>query len=193
MSSSLVRLAKTLSLVFNPLVFATFLCALFFWGHGASWARYLLPTWALLVALPTLLLVVGIRLGYWSDLDISHLHERRTYMPLASLLASGSVVLAFVDHFPLAIRLSVLAILFWLIISTLVSLFWKLSLHVGAAVGTIALIGYIFGPDRAYDLLWLPPVLGWARIRLRAHDPWQVLGGALAGLLAVSLAMAVVS
>jgi hypothetical protein len=187
------RLARALSLLFNPLLFATVFDAVLLVGHGLGWWRYVVPVWALLVALPALVLFVGIRAGVWSDVDVSRLRERRSFMPIALAAGSASLALALLAHFPPLLRFSLLAIVAWLLISTVVGMFWKLSLHVGAAVGIVILLGVSFGREVATGLAWLPVALGWARLRLEAHDIWQVLGGAAVGLAAVGVAMAVMA
>jgi hypothetical protein len=189
----LAKIARVISLLFNPLIFATFFYALLLVGHGLDWWHYVLPVWALLVGLPSLVLFAGMRLGVFSDLDVSHLPERRSFMPVAFVAGAAALALALLLHFPELIRFSLLAIVTWLAIATLVGMFWKLSLHVGAAVGIVALIGVSFGREAATLLAWLPLAIAWSRLHLKAHDVWQVLGGAFAGLMAVGVALVVMA
>lgn len=64
----------------------------------------------------------------------------------------------------------------------LTNLRWKMSAHAMGAAGALAGLSYGFGAAMlpAYVLL---PVVGWARLRLRAHTLAQVVAGACAGLL----------
>lgn len=67
-----------------------------------------------------------------------------------------------------------------LVATGLITLRWKISLHVGVAAGVLAVFAILFGPG---VLLAAPliPVLGWARVTLGDHTPWQVTAGACVG------------
>jgi small basic protein len=187
------RSARFVSFLFNPLVAATSFFLAVLAREGLGWFGLVLPLWSLLVAAPALMLVTGLKLGVFSDLDVSELRERRRFMPLATLSALAAALLALAAHLPFLLRLSTLSIAIWLLIATLVGSFWKLSLHLGAASGLLLLVGVSFGWQPALFGVWLPPLLAWARLRLGAHDLWQVVGGTLAGLLAVAVAFAALS
>ncbi len=64
----------------------------------------------------------------------------------------------------------------------LVNLRWKMSAHAMGAAGAVAGLTYAFGAPvlPAYALI---PVVGWARLRLRAHTLGQVVAGACAGIV----------
>ncbi len=67
-----------------------------------------------------------------------------------------------------------------LVTSTLVTLFWKLSIHTAVTAGGLVILVLVFG--RAF--LAMTPVVGlvgWARVASGDHDLGQVLAGAALG------------
>ncbi|MFO7922148.1 MAG: hypothetical protein R6U58_00470 [Bacteroidales bacterium] len=75
------------------------------------------------------------------------------------------------------------------LLCALVSLRWKISLHMtalGALAGVLLAISFRFGINLQ---LWLTPVflaggtVGWARLSLKAHTPAQIYAGYVGGLV----------
>lgn len=64
------------------------------------------------------------------------------------------------------------------IVMMIVTFRWKISVHAAHIAGSTIALVYDFGPWPAVLLALLVPV-GWARIRLRAHSPRQLLAGLL--------------
>jgi hypothetical protein len=179
--------ARFLSLLFNPLVAATLYLVGVVLAHR-GWAEDAALLWLLVVAAPGVVLALGIRRGVWSDLDVSRLAERRTFMPFAVGFAAVGAFGAAWLRFPRLLAVSALAILVWLALSTAVGFVWKISLHVGGATGLLWLVGMTFGGAVALSLVWIPPLVAWARLVLRRHDLPQVVAGAAAGSLAAVVA-----
>ncbi|MCY0900220.1 MAG: hypothetical protein OWU33_15090 [Firmicutes bacterium] len=181
------RVAIFLSTLFNPLVYCTlFLGALAFWR--SAWAWRLLVVWLGLVAGPATLLYWGHARGIWSDWDVSRREERRTYMPGVVGFAGVTAASAWGFQFPAVLRFSVLAIAIWLVLSTVVGFWWKISLHVGGTVGIAGLAALVWGLNRALVVAWVPVAVAWARLVLKRHTWDQVIAGAFAGAIALAIA-----
>lgn len=60
----------------------------------------------------------------------------------------------------------------------LINLKWKISIHASGITGPATFLFYTFGMIAIPFFLLVLPV-GWARLRLRAHTPAQILAGAL--------------
>jgi hypothetical protein len=185
------RLARVLSIVFQPLVSVTAFALALAVTRPALRALDA-AFWGLIVLLPGATLFVGMRRGLWTDPDISNLRERRTFLPIAAACAAALGAWALIARFPAPLRLAGTAIAVWLGVSAIVSLVWKISLHEGATVGIVLLVAAIFGRAVAAALVWAPFAVGWARVRLRHHTPAQVVAGAVAACasFAVGLALA---
>jgi len=67
-----------------------------------------------------------------------------------------------------------------LVATGLITLRWKISLHVGVAAGVLTVFAILFGPG-VLVAAPLIPVLGWARVTLGDHTPWQVVAGGFTG------------
>lgn len=182
--------ANVVSLIFNPLVYATIYFA-FLAAAGAP-AGECAISWCLIVLAPTAVLFVGVRVGVWSDLDVTRPRERRTYLPWAALSAAVAAAVALGTPFTYAVRLSVVGIAVWLTASMLVSQFWKVSLHAGGTCGIVGLVWILFGPAAGLAIAWTPFVVAWSRLYLGKHDAGQVAVGFVLGALAiVAVAVAV--
>jgi membrane-associated phospholipid phosphatase len=73
----------------------------------------------------------------------------------------------------LALQMALLAV---------VTVWWKISYHAAGAAG-LALVALSLGdPAMALPLLFLPLLVGWARVRLRRHTPSQIAAGWLSAL-----------
>lgn len=57
---------------------------------------------------------------------------------------------------------------------------WKISIHSGVAAGTAVILIAVYGAAVLFVVL-LVPLVGWARVRLNAHTPAQVVVGVLVG------------
>ena len=67
-----------------------------------------------------------------------------------------------------------------LVVSLLVTLGWKISIHTAVAAGAAVILVLVFGPP----LLALSPVvglIGWSRVEIGDHTPAQVAMGAVLG------------
>ncbi|RLE93853.1 MAG: hypothetical protein DRN04_05750 [Thermoprotei archaeon] len=65
----------------------------------------------------------------------------------------------------------------------IVSFKWKISIHMASLtlpISYFTLIGY----PQALIFSLLVPLLGWARVKVKAHTPLQVLAGSIVGILA---------
>ncbi len=180
--------ARVISVIFNPVVYiGLFLLYVLAISHG----RLLGPAtvgFLFLGAIPAVLLFYGIHRGWWSDLDISALHERRTYLPWVVLSALVLVAVAVLLHFPRVLRFSLTGMVIWLIVTTAVSWFWKISIHEGATVGIVVLMWVLFGAGWGLTLIWTPFVVGWARWILNKHTVAQLVAGAGSALFSIAVA-----
>lgn len=68
----------------------------------------------------------------------------------------------------------------------LINLYWKISIHAMGVAGPITALIYVFGPFGAIFGLILPLVM-WSRIYLKKHTIFQVIMGALLGLVSTAL------
>lgn len=70
--------------------------------------------------------------------------------------------------------------------ATVINHFWKLSVHASVAAGTTAVLVLAFGPALLAAAVVVAAV-GWSRVRLRDHTPWQVVAGTVVGAIVSGL------
>jgi len=173
------RLAHIISLVANPLFLAlpTFL---FISLRVAPDIVHALLWWAVIAAgvsiAPFLFIRWGVHRGHYSDPHVS-IREQR-FVPL--LFGLGCFSLVFVSllllHVAVPLLATMTASLVALGIATMVTKFWKISLHLVGIAGAVTVFCVMFGPWYLF-LSPLVVLVGWARWRVRAHTPLQAVAG----------------
>ncbi len=132
---------------------------------------------------PFLFVLHGVRRGSYSDHHVSIRKQR--FIPLLFGLGStaGAFVLLLILHASRVLIATVTAVIIAMIIATVITRFWKISLHLVGMTGAITVFALMFGP---LFLVLSPLVLivAWARYQVEAHTLWQALAGAA---LAVSV------
>lgn len=158
---------------------------------GVGWATAGLPgfAWGLFavffaVIIPLTVIKTGIRKGHWVD---RHLHVRRqrliVMLIINTSLALGLGAMAALDA-PRPVVAVIAAMLATLLVLLAITATWKISIHTAAAAGALAMLAWTYGPA-LLPAFALVALVGWSRLRLRAHTIAQVAcGGALGTIVA---------
>lgn len=131
----------------------------------------------LLLIVPFVYLHMALKMGWISKWDIPKREERR---PIIALFVVCSIIsLILIKH----LGTKTLLDLFILLLATgfaasLVTVFWKISIHMVLDTTGILLTNLLLG-WHFWPLFILIPVVAWARLRLRRHTPAQILAGVL--------------
>jgi membrane-associated phospholipid phosphatase len=172
--------ASMISLVFNPAVIAAFTFLILLYPLRDIQAFLSLVgiciTFGTLV--PLVMMCQLSRRGLISDFYVSEKEERAR--PFAGAIASyvvGSIALLLVRA-PTIVTALMLCYVGNTVIMMLITLRWKISVHASGIAGPTTALVYGVGIWTAVFFALLFPV-GWARLRLKAHTPWQMLAGAL--------------
>ncbi len=186
--------AKVISLVFNPLSWPMIIYLVIFLmgkdllpGVINSWVLWsLIASGSFLV--PVFMILTLRNSGLLSSISMENKQERRLPMFLTSILYLGLSWMLF-QKTPELIHLSFLGISLVLLISTLITLAWKISIHAIAGAGSsffLILLGIFENlPDLVgigIGLLLLTGLIGWSRLKLDAHTVPQVLAGLFLGI-----------
>jgi membrane-associated phospholipid phosphatase len=177
------RLARAVTELLAPAVLVAVLLLVMGW-HSAHWtAKGLL--WGVLASLFASVLPFGyilrrVRTGHVSDHHVRVRAQRR--VPL--LVGLGSILVGFGLLLALgAARELVAAVVagaVGLLVSVVVSHWWKMSVHAAVAAGAVVILTLVFGP--AMSALWpLVGLVGWSRVELGDHTAGQVVAGAAIG------------
>ena len=165
---------------FPPLVATVFFIFLTFWfsadlTQGLRWIIYISP---FLIFIPLIFFAITYKLGWVSDIDLSDRKDRPIYLVVFVLgLAVASAILFWLNV-PLKFFVYTFSGLIMSIITTLITLKWKISFHTAITTSVVTAI-MILGGLRYTPLLLLIPIIGWARVTLKKHTVNQVIGGFL--------------
>jgi hypothetical protein len=178
------RVARVVTEVCSPAVVVLLLPLAVAWhatGHRVG------PTvgWGLVVAvfssvLPMAFIVRGARRGDWDGHHVRNREGRLVPLLLAlACTALGLAILLF-GHAPRDVVALDVAMLATLIACTVITRWWKISLHSAVAGGAAATLILLYGPL----LLVLVPVVvlvTWSRVEVSDHTVAQAIAGSLIG------------
>ncbi|NTW46717.1 MAG: phosphatase PAP2 family protein [Chlorobaculum sp.] len=179
------RFASLVSWVISPVVVAPAVYLLIvLYGYSAK-PRHL--DWFLVLLLSAtiapMFLILGLKkIGRVSDYNITFREQR--FLPLLVLVGVNLVGYELMNQLDAPRFLS--GILLFNAVNTvfilLVTLQWKISIHLFSLTSSIALLVLSLGAP-ALALLAFVPLLMWSRIYLKAHNFMQTLVGSLIGFL----------
>lgn len=183
------RLRRLVTEILAPAPVATILLFVVAWHSTHSIGKALM--WGGVAALfativPVLYLIQGVRRRQFTDRHV-RLREQRPVaflVGLASLL--GGLALMILLGAPRELAALVAAMGAGLLVSLLVTLVWKISVHVAVVAGAVVILVLVFGPV----LMVLAPavaLVGWARVEVRDHTPVQAIAGSMLGATVAAL------
>ncbi len=182
------RTAQIVSHLGSPPVLATFYFLILALSGGPPLYDSVGAAWSVVICIPSLVLLAATWGRRVSDLDLSRLEERKKFLPITLPFGAAMLVAAVLLRLPVVVQESTAVIVLVGVVGTLLSQFWKVSMHVSGAFAVFWLALVAFGAI-ALLFIWVPPIVAWARLRLHQHDLPQVLVGALVGSVCVAAAL----
>ena len=183
------KLARWVSVGFDSSALSVWVFPLIGWRAG-GWAGvgWAVVAWLILTGLPLLYVLVGMRKGWVSDLELSRREERPRFIMVS--VSSDILALALLGWGGAPRLVWALALIYATLGVTMftISNFWKISLHMVSVSGFATLLVYAFGAEAAWLYLALP-LVAWARLYRKKHTPAQLLAGALAGMTITALVL----
>jgi membrane-associated phospholipid phosphatase len=125
-------------------------------------------------------IVLGARRGRWDGHHVRDREHRLVPMAMCLLSALAGLAILLVGSAPRDVIALSWAMIVTLRVCTLITRWWKVSLHATVAGGAVATVTLLYGPW----LLFLVGLLGlvcWSRVKLTDHTATQVIVGALLG------------
>ncbi len=182
-------LARWVSVFFDSSVLSVVVFPAIGWQaggwQGVAWAVVAL---LILTGLPLAYILIGMRRGWVSDLELSRREERPRFILVSVSSDILALVLLGVAGAPRPVWL--LALIYACLGVTMftISSFWKISLHMVGVAGFSTLLVFIFGPGLWWTFLSLP-LVAWARLQRKKHTPGQLLAGTVGGVLITALVL----
>lgn len=131
---------------------------------------------------PLLYIIIGVRLGILSDIDVSRRSQRVGPFIFGIVSATiGWIILSLMDG-PRNLQTVMIITVFSGIIMMIITLWWKISMHASSLGGVAAMLTVLYGAVML-PLFVLLVLVSWSRVVLRRHTVSQVLAGSLAGIV----------
>lgn len=179
-----LRLATVLSEVFAPLVQVLVQSTLVLWHPwpGASTLGWWLLSVTFGSAVPMLFLIYGMRKGSWLDHHVPQREHR--ILPMIAILASLLIGLGALSlsGAPRTICALFASLAIQLTVLTLITRWWKVSVHTSVATTTVVVAALVGGPFMLAAFAPIAPLTVWTRTHLRAHTLGQAVTGVLVGV-----------
>ena len=192
---SVNHFARFLSIIFHPVFMVTYAAVIYFFLLPSAFI-YQDPStpWRILamlltstVFIPITMLLFLTKLGTIKSMRIEDQKERNWPLLLTALVYFTSFYILQGNRIPVFIKLFLLGATLGILLSLLINLRWKISLHmigVGGLCGGIVVAILLSGGGSVMllvSLFFISGLLGTARLYLNAHSPAQILAGFLAG------------
>ncbi len=177
-------IAKIISTILNPLVILTVTpYILIVKETGDASKAYFWTLFSLIFTLIfSVIILIGIEKGYFSDLDISKRSQRPVLYTAAVIMSLIYIVFLFFLKAPVVLFIALFGLILGLIFMEMINRVTKASVHVAAiaAFATALTVGI------NYIYVWtfvFVPLVAWARIKTHNHTKRQTLIGATMGIL----------
>ena len=174
------KVARSVADILAPAPTVAGLLLVVTWHNTPTTAEALLWTGVTIVLgslLPLLYILLQVRRGRLTDRHVRLREQRLRPLLVGTMSLLALLAVLVIGGAPRELVALVSALVLGLVIGTLVTLFWKISGHVGVVAGAVVVLALDVGPA----LLGLAPVVllvGWARVEVGDHTPAQALGGA---------------
>ena len=131
---------------------------------------------------PLLYIIIGVRLGKLSDIDVSHRTQRAGpfIFGIVSVMI-GWLVLTLTNG-PRNLQTVMIITVCSGIIMMVITFWWKISMHASSLGGAATMLTVLYGAVML-PLFILLVLVSWSRVALRRHTVTQVIAGSLAGIV----------
>ena len=131
---------------------------------------------------PLLYIIIGVRLGKLSDIDVSRRSQRvgPFIFGIVSVMI-GWFVLTLTNG-PRNLQTVMIITVFSGIIMMAITFWWKISMHASSLGGVATMLTVLYGAVML-PLFVLLVLVSWSRVVLRRHTVTQVIAGSLAGIV----------
>lgn len=189
------RIAKIISVIFQPLLIPTYTLLIIFSLN--SYISLLVPAQAKHVLMwivflstfvfPVIFIFILYKRGLIKTLNMDDREERIFPLMITGIFYSLMYYIVWQSHLDVIYNLLFLGSALMIALALVVSFYWKISMHM---IGVGGMLGALIGVNQAaYVNLTFYVVLatlvcglvGFARLKLKAHTPAQVYAGFLAG------------
>ncbi len=195
-------LAKTISIIFHPLLLPTYAFIIVIYSNPFLFASYESGKWIFILRVfintfifPAISLLLLWRLGFIKNLEMPEKEDRIIPYIVVGTLYIWSFMTFRKSDDPQMLNIILLGSCLTLFASFFTNIFSKVSIH-AAGMACFTAIALVLSMQSYYDMrmvfmliLFLAGLTGTARLYLKAHSPQEVLNGYFIGFAAQMIAM----
>ncbi len=178
-----VRVARLISIVLSPVTISLpFIALVALSSHESNVLLSAALTLFFLTFGPTIYIIMGVRSGKFTDVDVS-VRSQRTGPFLFSILSSllGFFVLDSI-HGSKNLESVLLITVISGILLMIITFWWKISMHASSLSGVVTMLSILYGKIMLPAFL-LVLLVSWSRVVLRRHTIAQVTIGSLVSIV----------
>lgn len=167
-------------LFFPPLVATVFFAFLIFWysqdlSQGLQWLVFVSP---FLIFIPLVFFALSYKLHWISDVDLTKRSERPAFLIVFTISLAIASLIMYLLRAPEKFVIYIFSGLIMVVLASIITFYWKISFHTMVTTSVVSAI-VIIGGLRFWPFFLLLPIIAWARIVLKKHSTYQVIGGSL--------------
>ena len=136
---------------------------------------------------PLIYVVIGVRTGKLSDLDVSRRSQRSGPFLFGIISTSIGLLVLSLVHGPKDLQTALILTAISAVILMVTTLWWKISIHASTMAGAATMLTVLYGMA-LLPLFLLLVLVSWSRVALRRHTVAQVVAGSL---LSIVLSLAI--
>ena len=131
---------------------------------------------------PLLYIIIGVRLGKLSDIDVSRRSQRVGPFIFGIVSATIGWLVLSLTNGPRNLQTVMIITIFSGIIMMVITFCWKISMHASSMSGIVTMLTVLYGAVML-PLFVLLVLVSWSRVTLRRHTIPQVIAGSFAGIV----------
>lgn len=187
------KIAELISLILNPLVLLLPVPFFLVFEKTNNLPRSIAWTGisTFFIFLYFILIVVGIKFGIFSDLDVSRRKQRPVLFLVGLFLAISYLIFLFLFHAPGILQIGTFALIVGLFVIGFVNMFTKASGHL-AVLSAFLTFAVLVEGWKLLGFFILLPLLAWARIKTKNHTLLQTVLGSVIGILTTVIVYVIV-
>ena len=185
-----VRFARIVSTILAPVTISLPFVVLVAFYHTRDQLAAIVYAFIALFFLsigPLIYVVIGVRTGKLSDLDISRRSERAGPFLFGIISTSIGLLVLSLVHGPKDLQTALILTAISAVILMVTTLWWKISIHASTMAGAATMLTVLYGMALLPSFLLLV-LVSWSRVVLRRHTVAQVVAGSL---LSIALSLAI--
>jgi len=185
-----VRFARIVSTILAPVTISLPFVVLVAFYHTRDQLAAIVYAFIALFFLsigPLIYVVIGVRTGKLSDLDISRRSQRAGPFLFGIISTSIGLLVLSLVHGPKDLQTALILTAISAVILMVTTLWWKISIHASTMAGAATMLTVLYGMALLPSFLLLV-LVSWSRVVLRRHTVAQVVAGSL---LSIALSLAI--